>query len=194
MIEYAEKKDINVLDLANPRLTKKNFKDIVSEKHPTVIFFNAHGDSNRIYGDKIDDVEEILVEENVNHELLSNRIVYARACYAGASLGASCTKSGGCFIGYRSPFTFWIDGTWFAKPLKDETAKLFLEPSNLIVISLLKGNSVKEAVEKSVNMTKKNIMKLMTDQKEPGSLVSIMALWSNLEGQVVLGDDSMKVH
>ena len=193
VINYAREKDINVLDLERPRLTKKNFTKIVSDKNPYVIFFNAHGDSTCIYGDKIDADEEILIEENVNHDLLNNKVVYARACYAGASLGEACVKIGGCFIGYESPFTFWIDANWSATPLKDETAKLFLEPSNMIVLSLLKGNSVREAVEKSVNLTKKNIMKLMSDQKEPGYMASIMALWSNLEGQVVLGDKDMKM-
>ncbi|MBN2013914.1 MAG: hypothetical protein JW778_01925 [Candidatus Altiarchaeota archaeon] len=133
------------------------------------------------------------MEEDVNHNILSKKIVYARACYAAASLGKACTLKGGCFIGYNTPFSFWIDERRSATPLKDETAKLFLEPSNLVVVSLLKGNSAQQASEKSKNMVRKNILKLMKNETEPGALASIMALWSNHEGQTILGDKDMKL-
>ncbi len=146
----------------------------------------------RIYGDKLGEDEEVLIEEDRNHTLLNKRITYARACYAAASLGKACTRKGGCFIGYRTPFSFWIDERWSAKPLNDNTAKLFLEPSNLIVVSLLKGNSAQEAFDKSTNMSKKNILRLLRIKGEPGAMASIMLLWSNIEGQDILGDKDIR--
>jgi len=193
VIDYAEEKNILVFDLIKPRLSRKIFTDIVTGKDPSLIFFNAHGDAACIYGDKIGDREEVLVEENVNHGLLTDRIVYARACYAAASLGDTCTRKGGCFIGYRSPFSFWVDIRRSATPLKDETARLFLEPSNLIVLSMLKGNTAQEAFEKSQNMIKKNILKLMRDKQDPEAMASIMLLWSNLSGQAILGEKEMRL-
>ncbi len=187
--EHAEKINIKTIDLKRPRLTRENFTSLVLKQDPLLIFFNAHGSESAIYGDKISESEEILVEENENHYLLKNRIVYARACWAARSLGMACVAgAGGCFIGYKTPFSFWIDEKWSAKPLNDKTAKLFLEPSNLIVESLLKGNSAEEAVDKSLNMSKKNIMKLLRAKDEPGAVASIMLLWSNIEGQEILGD------
>jgi hypothetical protein len=116
VIDYAEKKDINVLDLARPRLTRKFFTDLISNKNPSVVFFNAHGGPNCIYGDKINNVEEILVGENTNHKLLNNRIVYARSCYTGTSLGVACVEDGGCFIGYTSAFVIYLDGVNYSDP------------------------------------------------------------------------------
>ncbi|MCG2783108.1 MAG: hypothetical protein L6243_05915, partial [Candidatus Altiarchaeales archaeon] len=75
-----------------------------------------------------------------------------------------------------------------AKPSNDKTARLFLEPSNLVVISLLKGNCTQEAFDKSQNMSKKNILKLLRHKKEPGAMASILLLWNNIEGQDILGD------
>jgi len=122
VIDFARGKGTKVLDLVRPRLSKQNFSDIISRQDPVLVFFNAHGDEKRIYGDKKDEDEEILIEEGENHTLLSKRIVYARACYAAASLGEVCTRKGGCFIGYKTPFSFWIDERWSAKPSNDKTA------------------------------------------------------------------------
>lgn len=192
IIDFAEGKNIKVLDLVRPRLTKQNFSDLISNQDPVLVFFNAHGGEKIIYGDKIKGDEEILVEENKNHFLLNGRIIYARACWAAASLGKACTKQGGCFIGYKIPFSFWIDERWSSKPLNDNTAKLFLEPSNLIVSSLLKGNTTQEAFDKSLSMSKKNILKLLKIKKEPEAMPSIMLLWNNIQGQEIVGEKNIR--
>lgn len=193
VINFAEEKSIKVLDLVRPKLTKENFSNLISKQNPHLIFFNAHGDEKIVYGDKIEDKEEILIEEDKNHHLLENRVVYARACWAAASLGKACTQNKkGCFLGYKTPFSFWINERWSAKPLNDKTAKLFLEPSNLVVASLLKGNTTQEAFDKSLDMSKKNILKLLKEKEEPGATASIILLWENMEGQVILGDKNIK--
>jgi len=193
VLNYANNHNIKNIDLKKPRLTRNNFESIISKKDPKLIFFNAHGNEKSIYGDKINKKEEILVQENKNHSILMSRIIYARACLAAVSLGNFCTKEGkGCFIGYETPFSFWIDERWSSKPLNDKTAKLFLYPSNEIVISLLKGNSAHEAFNKSLDMSKKNILELLKIKKEPGAMASIMLLWTNIQGQVILGEKDIK--
>lgn len=192
IIDFAEEKNIHVLDLVRPRLTKGNFLDLISTQDPALVFFNAHGDERIIYGDKIEGDEEMLVEENKNHFLLSGRIVYARACRAAASLGKACSRQSGCFIGYKTPFSFWIDERWSSKPLNDNTANLFLEPSNLIVSSLLKGNTAQEAFDKSLTMSKKNILNLLKIKEEPEAMPSIMLLWNNMQGQEILGEKDIR--
>ena len=191
IIEEAENKNIKVIDLKRPRLTKEIASEIIMEKCPRFLFFNAHGDDDAIYGDKIDGQEEPLIKEGINHKLLDSKIVYARACSSAISLGKSC--SNGCFIGYNVLFSFFIDQRWSAKPANDKTANLFLEPSNLIASSLVRGFVVKEAVEKSSKMTKKNILELLKKDSEPGASASAMLLWNNLEGLEVIGDDSMRI-
>lgn len=191
-IDFARKRNIKVLDLTRPRLTKHAFSDMVNKQDPSFLFFNAHGDECTIYGDKAREAEEILVKENENHLLLEGRITYARACWAAASLGKACTKKSGCFIGYKIPFSFWIDERWSSKPSNDNTAKLFLEPSNLIVTSLLKGNTTQEAFDKSIGSSKKNILDLLKSGEEPGAMASVMLLWNNINGQEILGQKNIR--
>lgn len=192
IIKEARDRGIVVLDLKRPRLSRKNFTEIVENKapSPSFIFFNAHGDELTIYGDKTGDTEEVLVEENKNHHLLDSKLVYARACWAAASLGKAC--KGGCFIGYTIPFSFWMNERWSSKPSNDNTAKIFFEPSNLIVSSLLRGNTAEEAVTKSVNLSKKSIMKLLREKDEPGATASAMLLWNNMKGTAIVGDKEMR--
>lgn len=186
----AEDKGISVIDLKRPSLTLSRFDSAMRDKQPQFIFFNAHGTEDTIYGDKIDGEVEVLIKEKINHHILDSKLVYARSCWAAASLGKAC--KGGCFIGYSLPFTFWTDERWSSKPLNDNTAKLFLESSNLIVSSLLKGNSAEEAVTKSINMSKKNILRLLKTNDEPGRAYFIAALFNNLQCLKILGNRKMK--
>lgn len=191
LLKEAEERGIQYIDLKRPRLTPENFTKIVKQKSPIFIFFNAHGDEKRIYGDKRSQGEDVLVEEGKNHRLLDNRLVYARACWSAASLGKACV--GGCFIGYKVPFRFWHDEEWATKPLNDNVAKRFLDPSNSIVSALLKGNTAREAVEKSAMVTKKTMLKLLEEKTEPGALASIKVLWSNMDGLEVIGNQEMRL-
>ncbi len=191
IVKEAEQKGIPVIDLKRPRLTQENFTNIMQDKKPSFIFFNAHGDEKTIYGDKTGAAEEILVQEGKNHHLLDSKLIYARACSAAASLGKACEN--GCFIGYNTPFSFWINEKWSAKPSNDKTARLFLEPSNLIVKSLLKGNTAEQAVNKSLSMSKKNMLKLLKEQEEPGAVASVMVLWNNTEGLTIEGDKETRI-
>ncbi|MCK5234173.1 MAG: hypothetical protein KAJ91_05120 [Candidatus Aenigmarchaeota archaeon] len=179
------------IDLKRPRLTRKNFENIIKNRAMPLIFFNAHGDAKTIYGDKTGIAEEVLVKEGVNHRILDSKIVYARACWAAASLGKSC--KGGCFMGYNIPFSFWLNEKWSAKPANDSTAKMFFEPSNLVVSSLLKGNTAEDAVNNSANLTKKTILKLLRTKDEPGATASAMLLWNNMQGTAIVGNKEMRL-
>lgn len=189
VLKEAGSAGVPAIDLKRPRLTREKFTEIVKDQSPSLIFFNAHGSEREIYGDKLGSSEEVLVEEGKNHGLLDSKIVYARACLAAASLGRAC--KGGCFIGYNTPFSFVFDEQWSAKPSNDNTAKLFLEPSNQIVQSLLKGNTAEEAAEKSFNMSKKNMLKLLKEKGGPGAMASMTVLWNNMMGLEVLGNKEM---
>lgn len=190
VMNEASKRGIDIIDLQRPRLNRAEFTKIIQSKTPSFVFFNAHGDERTIYGDKIDGTEEALIEENKNHQLLNSKLVYARACLAAASLGKAC--KGGCFIGYTVPFSFWNDARWSTKPLHDDLARLFFDPSNLVVESLLKGNTAEEAANKSISLSKKTILKLLKESKEPGATVCIELLWNNMQGLEICGNEKMK--
>lgn len=190
IIKEAESKGIMIYDLKRPRLTKENLTKIIEEKDPRFIFFNAHGNERTIYGDKLEEKEEVLIEEDKNHHLLHPRLVYARTCWSASSLGKACKD--GCFIGYNIPFSFYMDERWSAKPPNDNTARLFFSPSNLIVSSILKGNTADEAVKRSASMTKKSILDLLKEREEPGAMASIRQLWTNMQGTVISGNKDMR--
>ena len=155
VVEFAEARGISIVQFSRPRLRRKNVEKSIEKLDPSILLFNAHGNDFTIYGDKINDQEEPIIVERENHKLLEGRITYARACWAALSLGKACTENGGCFIGYKVPFSFWIDQKWSATPLKDRNARLFLEPSNQVAISLLKKKSAYEAVQRFYNLSKK---------------------------------------
>lgn len=141
-------KGINIKILKDDEANKEEFEKVVNKLNYKMIIFNGHGSNNEINGQK-----GFIISLGINHNLLKERIVYARSCNAGAELGKACTENTkeGCFIGYDRPFHFYVDTLRVGNPLKDNTAKLFLEPSNFVPISLIKGNSTGMANENSKN-------------------------------------------
>jgi len=183
----AEELNIEKKDFEGRKVTSKNISKFMKKKNPKLIFINGHGDSDYLEGDE----GEILFSTDKNIELLKDKIVYARACHAGLSFGKKMVEdNNGCFIGYNTPFSFWIDERRSAVPAKDKTAALFLEPSNEVMNSLIKGNSSSVADEKSKKMMIDNMNKVlrMQDKKEPGAMGWLNILWNNFEGQVVHGN------
>jgi len=130
----------------------------------------------------------------LNEDLLKNRITYARSCHAAKKLGLEVIKNSlsGCFIGYDRPFQFYINEEWIANPLKDNLARLFLEPANLVPISILKGNTAEVANENSKNNILKQINKIL-EQGSEGSFQVAGALWNNYFGQVLLGNPEARI-
>ena len=192
LVKFAEEKNIAVTKLKRPRLRRKIFEESITKQNPQLLLFNAHGDETTIYGDKVEGEEEYLIREKENHQLLTGRLTYARACSAAASLGKACTQKDGCFIGYNQPFSFWTDTSRTTTPLKDKVAQLFLQPSNELAIALLCGKSAREAADTFFNMSKKNILHLLAKQDEPGAMASAMLLWNNMTAQEVLGNEQMR--
>ena len=97
---------------------------------------------------------------------LKNGITYARACGCVNELGKDAVDEG-CivFIGYSDDFVIpWQHGR-SATPMKDPVAKPVMEVSNAIADSLIKGNSVKEAVEHSKRATQENLMQILSKKE-----------------------------
>lgn len=189
IIKEADKKNVNVKTIKDKEVNKKDFEKVVKKLDYNMIIFNGHGSDKCIYGYK----NKILIECDVNDNLLNKKITYARVCNAGATLGEKYIKDKhGCFIGYKLPFMFYINTNRISKPLSDHTAELFIEPSNLIPISLIKGNTAIEAHESSKTAILKNINKVLRNKDKEHYLIA-EALWNNYVGQVILGNESIKL-
>ncbi|MBS3089141.1 hypothetical protein J4402_05225 [Candidatus Pacearchaeota archaeon] len=185
VIKEAEKELLPVKALVDKEATKSSFEKVANSLQYSLVVMNGHGNSKEIFGQD----KEAIISEGVNEQLLVGRITYARACEAAASLGKLIISinNEGCFIGYELPFQFYADITWAGNPMKDNTAKLFLEPSNAVPISLIKGKTAAEANENSKRAILKNMNKILRNA-DKDSLAVAEALWNNYEGQVVIGN------
>lgn len=191
ILKEAKGEDLPVKPLVGKEAIK-SFFELVAEDFPyNLIVLNGHGTAEEVFGQD----KKPLITEGVNEQLLAGRITYARACEAGASLGKSVAllNKDGCFIGYELPFQFYGDITWAANPIKDNTARIFLGPSNAIPIALIHGKTASEAHENAKRMMLKNLNKVLRNI-DKDSLAIAEALWSNYDGQVLLGNGNASLN
>lgn len=155
----SKNKGFSTIDKKEDEANKSVITSIITQKSPSFIMFNGHGNSDIICGHQ----DEILIEKGVNENLLKNKIIYSLCCSSAAELGLSVSDEDTTFIGYVDDFALGMDINSQTTIHRDKKAKLFLEPSNLLVKLILKGNPVKIAVEKAKELMKKNISILRTD-------------------------------
>ena len=187
--ELADKKNILVLDLKREKANKKELKSRISKMKPLLIVFNGHGSSNCVTGYE----NEILIKTGNNEQLLESKIVYAVSCKSAAKLGPKSITAGTLtYIGYTGDFIFCHDTHKVARPLNDNIIKFFLEPSNQVAISLIKGNTSKESSERSKKFFLRNIQKLLSSEASPESNQYAKFLWWDMKHQVCLGDKNAK--
>jgi hypothetical protein len=121
-------------------------------------------------------------------------VVYTRCCNAAALLGPMAVKKGAlAFIGYNKSYVFATSGSCITRPLTDAVAKLFLEASNLIPISLVKGNTASEADRKSKRAMGANLRFMLSGAATQAQKDAAPLMWNNLTCQVVLGDGNAKM-
>lgn len=73
---------------------------------------------------------------------------------------------------------------------QDRTAKLFLEPSNQVVISLIKGNSAVQSHRNGKKAYLRNIQRLLTSESSSEDTTAVRYLIWNMTHQVCLGNQS----
>lgn len=183
IMKLAKSKSVSVLDLSQKRANKKEFESILNKVQPLLVFLNGHGTDKCVAGDN----DEVLLEAGKNEYLVKSKIVYARSCCSGKILGPKSIKAGAlAYLGYNYDFIFFRDEEQTRKPLSDNTAKLFLEPSNQIMISLLKGHSAQDADKRSKNLFRKNIEEVAISESPNNYLIPFL-LW-DMKYQVCLGN------
>lgn len=185
IIEECKQRDVKVKALRQKQATRKEFEKNLKELDYNFIVLNGHGRDTAITGHNGEQI--IILGENEN--LLSKRITYARSCWAASKVGRKCVEddNGGCFIGYELPFMFLMDDTWATNPIKDNTAKVFFDTSNIIPLEIIKGGTTSNSHEKSKKAMLKAIKKsLMKGDRDSQSIAEI--LWNNYSAQVLLGN------
>ena len=143
---FSNSRGHKTITLKGKRANKEEFESVVQKIEPQLIMFNGHGNDNQIDGQG----NEILLESESDQSIMRDRIIYALSCSAAKFLGHICIDKGTkVFIGYKEDYIFIHNYLKISRPREDKRAELFFGPSNLIPISLIKGNSVTESFEKS---------------------------------------------
>ena len=189
IISEAEQKGFNVYKIEGSKVNFKNFEKRIKKIKPSFVFFNGHGTKSSLW----DNNKEEFINLESSH-LLKETVTYARACNSLVELGAKAVKKGcEAFVGYKKKF--WIP-RWHkttCRPLKDLAAKPVLECSNLVASQLLKGKTVKEAIEKSHEQTDKEIVDLIYSQ-EPFASPALAALIHNNSALDFKGNSSARIN
>src|SRR3972149_1904019 len=171
IILSSRENQIAIKPLERKEVTRDNVERMIKKLDYNMIVFNGHGSPKSILGHK------------------KERIIYARSCWSVMELGEKCVRGNknGCFIGYRIPFMFIIDTTRATNPLKDNTARIFFETSNLIPLGLIKGHTAGDSNESSKKKMLKEITKAL-GRKDKDSHAIAQTLWNNYIGQEVIGN------
>ncbi len=191
ILEVAANKSLKTKKIKDKELNMKSFSQIIKKLDYRLAVLNGHGSPDSIFGYK----KNLIVKFGKNDKILKERIVYARSCNAGLILGSGCmngTKNG-CFIGYKLPFIFYMDERWTTKPNNDKVAGLFLDPSNLVPISIIKGHTTLEAHDNAKRGMLKTMKRLLKSPREEETPFYLEALWNNYHGQVISGDCGAKL-
>lgn len=182
VIESAKEKGSEVIDLHQKKATKKEFEGRMKKISPSLVLLNGHGNDECVTGHD----NEVLVQVGENERLLKNKITYAVSCSSAKVLGAACADDHTTFIGYDENFILNLDRRHLKDPLFDNRAKNFLEPSNQVAISLLKGHTCKVASENSKRTFRERIIALLARMNDPDALDDAKDLFWNMNHQVCL--------
>lgn len=153
IIKEAKNRGIKPIILDGKNVTKVEFEKRVEAQDPKFVFLNGHGDSDNVCG-RSDN--EVILKSGENDNLMKERIIYTRVCNSLGNLGKKCVERGAkAYIGYSFYFFLLYDPNMISRAREDEVAKPFMEVSNAIPSAIIKGNSVKEALDKSKTQYKK---------------------------------------
>lgn len=185
IISFASSRDVKVLDLLGPKANLKYLTSYIKKNNPRFLFLNGHGSPESVCGS---DNQTLVCLSNCK-DLLNDKIVYARCCESAAVLGLFSIKQGAsAFIGYSKAFKFYVSSDKITRPLEDEIAGLFLEPSNLIPRTILKGNSVEDAHKKSIKEMIKNLHSTLSSAATSEMRACAPLLFHDIKYQTFHGD------
>ncbi len=185
VIDAVKVRRIRLADLSGDKAISSVFKGYFEKIKPSFLFLNGHGSAESIFGHN--DLKLISVSDDLAR--FANCIFYSRSCDSGAILGPELIKAGARgFIGYERELIVSFMPEYITRPLRDPLAKLFLEPSNLVPLSIVKGNTVGEAYRKTQAAMLTNLRKMLSSGASYQERYHSVFLWSNIKHQVILGN------
>ena len=191
LIGIATRKGVTVYDLVGDKSNRARVESYMRKKSPSLVFLNGHGAENVVTGHND---SPLISSVDTSLSLYSGSVVYARSCRSGVGLGPALVASGAtAYIGYTDDFIFFRRDDFTTTPLRDPVAKYFLEPSNLIVSTLLKGKTTREAQKRSKKAMYKNLGKMLSSDAGIDERNMAPFLWSNINSQTLIGSVEAKL-
>ena len=192
VLKIALQKGFHILDLPSTKATRKNYDSYQNKWKPGFIFVNGHGNERLIAGH---DNEPLISIEDSDLSKYKGSIIYARSCKSAVALGPKLVDSGlSAYIGYTQNFVFFHSSPYAATPIKDPVSRIFLNPSNLVASSIIKGNTVGSAHARSIKAMKKTLRRMLSSASTPDERDMAPYLWSNINAQVIIGDQNAKIN
>lgn len=186
IIDLAEGRSIKVIDLHRERANRNTVIGILEKRGPKLIVLNGHGSDTSVYGHN----DEVILKED-DAKAVKDKIIYARSCRSAKSLGKNSIAQGAlAYLGYEEDFIMLSDETSAWKPLEDKTAELFLEPSNHIPVSLVKGHTAGDANNRSKTLFRKKMERLVIEGPSSENYNAIRYLLWDMNNQVCLGNEN----
>lgn len=188
--KFSIKRGNKTITLKGRRSSKPEFESIIRKIQPKLIMLNGHGNDNEIAGQD----NEVILDFHSNEDIVRDKIIYALSCSSAKVLGYKCIKNGTrVFIGYTKDYIFLHSHLKVSKPREDKRAGLFFKPSNLIPISLIKGNSAEESYQGSRNLLRKNILDLLNSEVYNEDRACLPYLLWNYQNLTILGNRQTKL-
>jgi len=189
-ISQCERRGINVDLIDEDDVIKANIESRVKGIAYSFIFLNGHGDNACFYGY---DGEVVISSKNAH--VFSNSVVFARACNCIEVLGKVSVQKHNCkcFVGYRDAFTNVRQTNMELTPTQDSVSRPIWDASNVVPMSLTKGSTVEHAIESSHKKATHEIIRLLKNIDEPGSIPVLGALISNDSVLDYEGDGNAKI-
>ncbi|MBI4214707.1 hypothetical protein HY546_01810 [archaeon] len=174
LITDAESRGWNLSRVEDEKATESEVESRLLKEALDIVCFNGHGSDDAVYGYQ----DQKLVDVS-SAGLLKDKVVFARSCSALNALGKTAVKAGcKAFVGYNGKFLISHTNEYAAKPLSDPTARRVMEVSNIVAKVILRGNSVKEAVNAAQLRAGELILKMFSSQ-EPYDAAAFRALYHN---------------
>ncbi len=185
IIKEAKNKGRSVIDLFRSKANRKRVISTLEKRSPGLVVLNGHGSENYVTGHD----NEVILKDG-DRKAVSSKIIFARSCKSAKILGQNAVIQGAtAYLGYKEDFWFRYNVAKISKPLEDKTAALFLEPSNHLVISLLKDHPTGYANNTSKALFRKNIEKLLIEGPSAEDYDTIRYLYWDMINQVCLGNE-----
>ncbi len=189
--EFSIKRGNKTIILRGKRANRQEFESIIKKVQPQLLMLNGHGNDSQVAGQD----NEILLDSSSDEDITKNKIIYALSCSSAKALGTDCIKNRTkAFLGYDSDYIFLHNHPKISKPREDKRAELFFGPSNLIPMSLIKGNNAGDSHQGAKELLRKNILGLLNSEVYNENRICLPYLIWNYQHLTLLGDPEAKLY